>query len=123
MGRAEGGAKALKLLTTLLVMYVVSGVLLLVIAFLLYKFRLSEQVVSIAILAVYIVSGVLGGIMIGKKMKTRKFIWGLVMGGLYFAVLIIGSLVMNQGIGSDVVHVGTTFAICLAAGMVGGMIS
>ena len=123
-GRYEGNNKiVLKVLSTLLVMYILTGAALFLLAFLLYKMELTENIVTIGIMVIYVVSGLLGGIIIGKRMKTRRFLWGILIGGAYFVVLLIGSLLMNQGISGDGLHVGMTLIMCMGAGMIGGMIS
>ena len=92
MEHAEGNRKiVLKVLSTLLIMYILTGVALFVLAFLLYKMELTENIVTIGITAIDVVSGLLGGIIIGKRMKTRRFLWGIIMGAAYFLVLLIGS--------------------------------
>ena len=84
MEHAEGNKKiVLKVLSTLLIMYILTGVALFVLAFLLYKMELTENIVTIGITAIYVVSGLLGGIIIGKRMKTRRFLWGIIMGAAY----------------------------------------
>lgn len=50
--------------TTLLVMYLISGLLLLLLALLLFKMDLSEEVVKIGVIAIYIISGFCGGFLI-----------------------------------------------------------
>ena len=102
MEHAEGNKKiVLKVLSTLLIMYILTGVALFVLAFLLYKMELTENIVTIGITAIYVVSGLLGGIIIGKRMKTRRFLWGIIMGAAYFLVLLIGSALLNRGLTSD----------------------
>ena len=102
MEHAEGNKKiVLKVLSTLLIMYILTGVALFVLAFLLYKMELTENIVTIGITVIYVVSGLLGGIIIGKRMKTRRFLWGIIMGAAYFLVLLIGSALLNRGLTSD----------------------
>lgn len=118
-----GRDRVLKILSTLLIMYVITGAALLVLALLLYKMQLSENVVSIGIMVIYVVAGLLGGLIAGKRMKTRRFLWGILMGAVYFLVLLAGSFLLNRGITSDLLHVVTTLIMCMAAGMIGGMLS
>ena len=96
---------------------------LLALALLLFKMQLSENVVTVGIMVIYIVSCLIGGLIAGKRIQVRKFLWGVVVGAVYFVILLIGSLLMNRGISSDTVHVATTLVMCMAAGMIGGMIS
>ncbi|MFR5700435.1 MAG: TIGR04086 family membrane protein [Eubacterium ramulus] len=62
----------------LLVMYTLlaGGGAVFLLAFLLYKMELTENIVTIGIMVIYVVSGLLGGIIIGKRMKTRRFCGG-----------------------------------------------
>ena len=113
----------MKILSTLLIMYVITGAALLVLALLLYKMQLSENAVSIGIMIIYVSSGLLGGFIAGKRLKTRRFLWGVLMGAVYFLVLFAGSVIMNRGISSDALHIMTTLVMCMAAGMIGGMLS
>lgn len=119
----NGRDKVLKILSTLLIMYVITGAALLVLALLLYKMQLSENIVSVGIMVIYVIAGLLGGFVAGKRMKTRRFLWGVLMGAVYFLVLLAGSFILNRGITSDLLHVVTTLVMCMAAGMIGGMIS
>lgn len=118
-----GRDKVLKILSTLLIMYVISGAALLVLALLLYKLQLSENIVSVGIMVIYVIAALLGGLIIGKRMKIRRFLWGGLMGAVYFLVLLAGSVLLNRGVTSDLLHVVTTLVICMAAGMIGGMLS
>ncbi len=120
MGRTQ---KPLAMIVTLFIMYVITGLALLCLAFLLYRFQLSEQTVTIGILVIYTVSCLAGGGIAGKKMKNRRFFWGMAAGSLYFAILAAGSLVIRSGADSDILHRMMTFIICAAAGMIGGMLS
>ena len=110
------------LLKILLVMYIVTGVLLLVLTVLLSKMQLSEGAVSVGIVAIYVVSGFLGGLLAGKKMKSRKFFWGMLMGACYFLVLSIGSIIFHKGLDMEMSRFVTTLVLCVASGMVGGMV-
>lgn len=114
--------KLLEVMKVLLLMYIVTGVLLLLLTFLLSKFRLQEGAVSVAIVVIYVVSGFIGGLAAGKKMKSKKFIWGMVMGACYFFILVIGSILFHKGIEMDGMRIATTLVLCIASGMVGGMV-
>nr|WP_296437708.1 TIGR04086 family membrane protein [uncultured Acetatifactor sp.] len=111
------------LLKSLLFSYILTGVMLALLAFLLYRFGLGERAVSIAIIVIYVVATLFSGFMAGKRIKSRRFLWGLVMGGAYFLVLAVVSLIAGKGdvqIGSSFF---TTLALCAGGGMLGGMLS
>lgn len=125
MEQAAGGEKipAVFLLKCLLFSYIVTAVLLAVLAFLLYKLGLGEKFVSGAIIAIYVLATVLGGFIAGKRMKNRRFMWGLLVGAAYFVILAVVSAVFGQG----AIQVGrsffTTLVLCAGGGMLGGMMS
>lgn len=104
-------------------MFIISGLLLLVLALLLYKMELSESVVKIGIVVIYVVSGLLGGFFMGKIMREQKYLWGLAAGVIYFVVLLIVSALVGGGFDMDIAKVATTLILCAASGMAGGMIS
>lgn len=114
---------AVRLIKSLLAAYIVTGLLLLLLALLLYKLQLSESVVNIGIIAIYVAACFLGGFLEGKMMRTRKFLWGGAFGLLYFAVLAIISLAVGQGFSGSSSHFVTTLILCMAGGTLGGMVS
>lgn len=113
----------LSILKILLFMYIITGILLIILAGMLYKMQLSESVVSVGIVVIYVISGFLGGFLAGKIMKTRKFLWGMVLGGSYFLVLVVGAIAFQHGIEMEVSRFFTTLILCIASGMIGGMAS
>ena len=103
--------------------YIVSAILLLALAFGVYKMGIGEKVVAIGIVLIYIVSCLLAGFLIGKLQKNKKFLWGLLMGGLYFIVLLALTGIVDKGLSQVASDFATTLFICLGSGMLGGMIS
>ena len=107
----ENPAKVLAMV--LFIMFIISALLLLLLALLLYRLELSEAVVKVAVIVIYIITGLTGGILMGKKIKDKKFLWGFV------AV----SLIIKGGAGIEPVKMITTWVLCACAGTAGGMIS
>ncbi len=125
MERNQGmkGVPVAFLLKSLLFSYILTGLLLALLAFLLYRFGLGERVVSIAIIGIYVAATFFAGFVAGKRMESRRFFWGLLMGGAYFLVLAVVSAVAGKGdiqVGSSFL---TTLALCAGGGMLGGMLS
>lgn len=115
--------KFLSALLILVLSYVLTACLLLLLAFILYKFRISESIVNIAVIVIYISVTFAAGFIAGKYYKVKKFLWGLVLGSVYFLILVLVSLiggVSDTVIGSGVV---TTWILCAGGGMLGGMLS
>ena len=92
-------------------------------ALLLYRFDLSEKVVSGCIVGIYIIVTFLAGFLAGKREGSRKFLWGLLLGGLYFLILTVISLAVNQGMNEVSGNFFTVLILCCGTGMLGGMLS
>ena len=69
-------------LKCLLFSYVLTVGLLLLLALFLYRFQLQEKTVTIGIIVIYVVSSFFAGFLSGKRMGSRKFLWGLFAGVL-----------------------------------------
>ena len=105
MEKASGVPVAF-LLKSLLFSYILTVLMLGVLAFLLYKLQLGEKAVNMAIIV-----------------KSRRFLWGLLLGGAYFLILTAVSLIVGKGniqMGSSFF---TTLVLCAGGGMLGGMLS
>lgn len=123
MNRLEKNQKIIWLLKALLFSYVVTGISLLLLSVLLYKFEWNEHLVSAAIVAVYVLSTVVGGIVIGKLVRTRRFFWGLLLGNLYFILLLVITIILYHSLSGNGLNMLTAWILCTGGGMTGGMIS
>lgn len=120
---AEKRVPVIFFLKCLLFSYILTAAMLLLLALLLYKAGLSEKIVSIAIIVIYVAATFFAGFAAGKKMQSRKFLWGLMMGGIYFGVLALVSLMVNHSVGELGNSFFTTLVLCAGGGMLGGMLS
>lgn len=116
-------SKAAQIIKGLMAAYVITGVLLLLLAFVLYKFELDESKVTLGIIGVYIVSCLIGGLIVGKRIGARRFIWGLIVGALYFLILTGISLAVNRTLEGNAGSFLSTMVMCMGGGMLGGMLS
>jgi len=116
-------AKALVLLKGLLISYIITAFMLLLLAFIMLKLDTPSIVISGGINFAYIASAFVGGFFAGKKIEQKKFIWGMLMGLLYFVVLLLVSLMMNRVSPIPFGNLITVFIISTLSGMLGGMIS
>ena len=124
MGKKEKKeSKGIWLLKALLAGYVVTGILLMILALLLYKIDLDEQKVTVGIVATYVISTFVGGFIMGKLVEEQKFIWGLVLGAIYFLLLFAVSFAVNHQLQSNGTNLVTTLLLCAGGGMLGGMVS
>ncbi len=116
-------SKALVILKNLLISYIVTGLLLLLLSFLMLKLDLSNGILSGGIILTYILSCFIGGFLLGKRAEQKRFLWGLLMGGLYFLIILFVSILGNTLAGIEAGRVATVLMICLFSGMLGGMVS
>lgn len=123
-GKGQGmEKKAVDILKALLCAYVMTGILLLILTVLLYKAGLSEENINAGIILTYVISTFSGGFVIGKLAGVKKFLWGLLLGIMYFVLLLLISLGIYHSLQSDMMNLVTTFLLCTGGGMLGGMVS
>ncbi len=92
-------------------------------ALVLMKLQPEESTIRTGIKFVYVVTNLVGGFLIGKVMHQRKFLWGVLTGVMYFAVVSVVSFIVHQGFYQDVQNAVVTCLLCIVGGMIGGMIS
>lgn len=112
-----------RVIRTLLLTYLISAVLLAALSFALFRFRLPEAQVNTGVRIVYILSCLAGGILAGRAMKTRRFFWGLLIGALYFLLLLLMSYLQAGKLASAPQSILGILMLCLGSGMAGGMLS
>ncbi len=108
---------------TLLVSYGITAGFLLLFSVMLYKFRISEEMVTGGIVGIYILSNFAGGFLLGKRMKTRKFLWGILSGFLYFLLMVLISFCVYHEKSGSLWNMAVTMILCTGSGMLGGMLS
>ncbi|MDO4338158.1 MAG: TIGR04086 family membrane protein [Eubacteriales bacterium] len=115
--------KVKAVLKSLLFSYAVTGLLLLLLAFLLFQFDLGETPVTAGIIVIYVISCLLGGFMAGKIVRKDKYLWGVLVGFCYFLLLLAVSFGVQGKWDMTLWHGVTTFFMCLGGGTLGGMLS
>lgn len=121
--KAIGSQKGLALLKALFVSYIITGILLLLLALIMYKAKPPEGVIGVGIIFTYIFSAFAGGLVAGKSAAKKRFAWGLLLGILYFLVILAVSFVLDKEIISRLGSTIMVFFMCGLGGMLGGMIS
>ena len=114
--------KVATVLKSLLISYIITGLFLLLLAFLLYKFSLPKQIIGIGVIVIYVLSTLAGGFILGKSMKLKKYRWGLGLGMGYFLILVSLSLIVNGGFQNVSGNLLLTMILCGGGGMLGGML-
>lgn len=113
----------LHLLKYLLISYMITAMMLIGMAFLLYWFELPRQVVSIGIIAVYVISCLVSGMLAGSRAGHHRFLYGLLMGLAYFLLLTLISMIVDGSSFAIDREFLTVLCLCSGGGMLGGMIS
>lgn len=117
------GNRVLNVVKILAAMYVFTGIMLLLLALGLYKFNLSGWQITAGIIVTYALSAFMGGYILAKKENTRRLLWGIAFGVVYFAVLAVASAIMNKGMALDQMAAIRAVLVCIGAGAVGAFAS
>jgi putative membrane protein (TIGR04086 family) len=110
-------------LRSLLAAYALTGLFLLLLAFLLFRFDLGEGPVAAGIVVVYVISCMAGGFLAGRILRKDRYLWGILVGLCYFLLLVAVSFATQRKWDMTLLHTVTTFCMCLGGGALGGMLS
>lgn len=124
MERLQGRGKTVgAVLKGLLIACFITVVLLLIMAFIMLKLCPDAGKMDIGILLTYVLSCFAGGWYSGRKAEKKKYLWGILMGLLYFLLLFVISGMGDRAIQSDAAGSLTALALCAGGGMLGGMLA
>lgn len=110
-------------LISLVASYLLSALLLFILTFVLYRLKLKESQIAPAVYALYVISCLVGGLLCGKALRSRRFFWGLLTGILYFLALFAASILLRHGQVPEFSRMLPVLACCAAGGTVGGILS
>lgn len=104
-------------------MFILSAIILAVLAGILLKNNMGAGFISGGVIAAYVISCLAGGFCMGQYTGKHKFIWGIGIGICYFGILFLaGRTIYPGGMKSDIQLI-SSFLICMVAGMLGGMLA
>ncbi len=107
----------------ILMMFAVTALLLFLLAFLVQQFDWQSGMINVGISAAYVISCFFGGFFAGKIQKSRKFLWGILLGFAYVLAMLLITLLVKHGFHSTAADFMASLFMCVVAGMLGGMIS
>ena len=107
----------------LLVGFSITSLGVVVLALSLLGLSVSEEMVDGGILIIYILSCFMAGRIIGRKRKTKRFLWGMFIGMVYYTVLYLISFWITNTPDTAMSDVLTTLMICSGSATLGGMLS
>ncbi len=103
--------------------YIVSFILLLIGAMVLYIGDFDDNVIGVMIVIIYLVSNLIGGFDAGKAAQKNKYLWGMIQGIIYsIGIIVISVITSESGYGMDSSKWIMLF-VSVVSGMIGGMIS
>ena len=108
---------------TLLASYGLTVLLILGIAFLMYQLKGSGSVWDMSVCAIYLLSCGLGGFLTGRRMGSKRLLWGVVFSVLYAAVWGILSWIIGDGWQADGQRTLMVVGLCAVGGVVGSILS
>lgn len=110
------------MIRALLLAYLMTGIFLLLVAFLLWQMEPKESMISLGVQVIYVLGSFVGGFAAGKGIRKKRLFWGMLSGVLYYLFLLLASW-CGGGITSTPGRLWMTFALCLGGGMIGGIFS
>ena len=121
----EGSLKkqVISVVKTLIFMSLATTVMILLMSLLFYKAQIGDKGIGIGVIITYFVTTFIGGFVFGKVNEKRKYLYGLLIGAVYFTILIICSMIFLEGSGIFGNRLIISLASCMIGGMAGGMIS
>ncbi len=104
-------------------MFLVSFALLGLLSVIIWKFDGGEKILSGGIILIYILVNVIGGFLAGKRMGKQKFFWGLLVGALFWGILLLAGVLFAGTVLKGNTRLFAGLMICAVSGMLGGMLS
>ncbi len=117
------GQKLMGVTKGLIVSYILTVILLFITAVIVYKTEISDSVLNAVIVAVYIICTFVGGLVTGKAVKEKRFLWGAVYGVMYILIALAVSAVLGGSSDGAAMSCITKCIMCVAGGMLGAMLS
>lgn len=102
----------------------VTILLLLLLTVLIYNTDMSGTVSGIMMVAIYVLGPFAGAFVLGKIMKKKRFLWGMLLGVVYFALFVLMSvLTAEEGAIPGIREYLQVLLAVLPGGILGGMFS
>lgn len=115
--------KLLPIFLSVLFAYLVTFLLLLLLAVLVYKTGTDGKLVGVFLVVTYLLSAFVGGLYLGKRMEQKRYLWGILAAVLYFSVYCLITTLLNREMAKELSDYVKTFFLLVLGGMLGGMLS
>lgn len=108
---------------SLLAAYIVTGILLLLLAMFLFHFYPDDRIASTGIVVIYSVACLLGGFISGKQFKKRKWLWGMITGKMYFLCITLVAFFQNSTMNESQSHGLKPLFLCTVSALIGALLA
>ena len=115
-------ATIIQFIKVLLISYAASAIVLLVLAFLMFRWDIAEGVVRGGVIFAYVISCFIYGMLVSRQQSGRRYLWGILAGAAYYIVLLIVSMICNRAVFTSIPGILPALFLCLSGGMLGGMV-
>lgn len=119
----EWTGKISALVMSILTSVIITLLALAILAFLMLRMELSSNAENIGLICISVISCFAGGFFCGKKNRKKGFLWGLVVGALYYICILVMRMAAGEDASGDMWRYITTLLYCCGSGMLGGMLS
>lgn len=106
----------------LLISMVVTALLIVVMALLMYVMDIGSMGVKIGVHIIYVAAALTGGWVAGRTIGFKKFLWGLLAGFLYYLLVCIIAALSGEMAETEFAIQVVPVLFCLGSGMLGGML-
>lgn len=114
--------KAKRMVKSLVISYLMTAVVLFVLALVMYKSKMSISGANGGILFTYVISSLLGGLLYSGSFSEKRYLGGGLFGVVYFLIVYCVSAFWNHSLIGHMPGMLTAFLICVFSGMLGGML-
>lgn len=111
------------IIKALLIAYLLTGLLVLLAAWITFKLDFNDRAVGFMVVFIYIFVNAVAGLYIGKCIGKRQFLWGMFTGLCYGVILLLVSIIFSGGISNILMDGLCSTLLCAGGGTLGGMIS
>lgn len=108
---------------SLLAAYIVTGILLLLLAMFLFHFYPDDRIARVGIVVIYSLACLLGGYVSGKQFRKRKWLWGIVTGIMYFLCIMLVAVFQDPFRNGFQVHGLKPLLLCVLSALVGALLT
>lgn len=110
------------IIKALIIGYVITGIILVILAVLLYKLHFGTTAVYIGIIIAYVTSNFVGGYLLANYFQHRRLLQGVAYAGLYFALLLVISVIAEGTMVGSIASAVKVAMLCICSAAFGSIV-